>query len=89
MVLTGLMKTPPLHEEVEITIFGPGYGECIVVHVGSGRWIVIDSCKHGTKTPPVALKYFDRIGVNPAVQVELVLVTHWHDDHIRGLNELL
>ena len=89
MVLTGPVKTPPLPEEVEITIFGPGYGECIVVHVGIGRWIVVDSCKHCTKTPPVALRKFDGIGVDPSVQVELVLVTHWHDDHIRGLNELL
>ncbi|MEQ3673431.1 MBL fold metallo-hydrolase [Pseudophaeobacter sp.] len=89
MVLTGQMKTPPLTEEIEITVFGPGYGECIVVHVGSGRWLVVDSCKQGQKTPPVALRYFDRIGVDPATQVELVLVTHWHDDHIRGLNELI
>ncbi|TCS49750.1 beta-lactamase superfamily II metal-dependent hydrolase [Primorskyibacter sedentarius] len=83
------MKKPPLPEEIEITVFGPGYGECIVVHAGSGRWIVVDSCKHGAKTPPVALRYFELIGVDPAKQVELVLVTHWHDDHIRGLNELL
>lgn len=83
------MKTPPLPEEIEITVFGPGYGECIVVHAGSGRWIVVDSCKHGAKTLPVALRYFELIGVDPAKQVELVLVTHWHDDHIQGINELL
>ena len=83
------MKSPPLPDEIEITIFGPGYGECIVVHVGSGRWIVVDSCKAGANTPPVALRYFEMINVDPETQVELVLVTHWHDDHIRGLNELL
>ena len=35
---------PPGKNEFEITLFGPGYGESVVLHVGSGAWIVVDSC---------------------------------------------
>jgi len=83
------MKLPPQANQIEVTVFGPGYGECIVVHIADGRWIVIDSCKGKQGTQPVALKYFEQIGVNPAEQVELIIITHWHDDHIRGAAELV
>ena len=47
--------TPPASDEVELSLFGPGYGEAIAVHVGDGKWILIDSCKEkGTKDPAVS-----------------------------------
>lgn len=75
---------PPANDEIEISLFGPGYGESIVVHLGNNDWIVVDSCV-GPDKVPVALSYFHRIGVDPSTAVKQVVATHWHDDHIRGL----
>jgi hypothetical protein len=81
-------KTPPPSNEIEISVFGPGLGECIVAHVGGGRWIIIDSCIDRNKKRPVALAYLDEIGVNPS-SVEMILITHWHDDHVAGIDEVV
>ena len=35
------------------------------------------------------MKYLDSISVNPTQAVKLIVATHWHDDHIRGMNELV
>ena len=37
----------------------------------------------------MALWYFDGRGVDPARAVRLIVASHWHDDHIRGLGELV
>ena len=79
----------PNEDEVEVNIFGPGYGECCLVHVGGGQWIAIDSCVDTESGRPAALAYLERVGVNPAESVKLVVASHWHDDHIRGLSSLL
>lgn len=81
------LGTPPQHDEVEVSVFGPGYGECIVVHVGDGDWIVVDSCIRADTREAVAINYLSRIGVDPSQAVKLVVATHWHDDHVRGLAE--
>jgi hypothetical protein len=81
-------KTAPQGEEIEVSLFGPGFGECILVHVGAGRWLIVDSCVDRAKHRPVALAYFDEIGVSPS-SVELVLATHWHDDHVAGIDEVV
>ena len=79
---------PPGIGDFEITLFGPGYGESIVLHVGDGIWVLIDSCIN-TDGTPAALKYLDCIGIDPAQAVDLVVATHWHDDHIRGMAQLV
>lgn len=78
----------PGQDEFELTLFGPGYGESIVLHVGDGVWIVVDSCI-GRDKAPRALSYFESIGVDPAQAVSLIVATHWHDDHIRGMAQLV
>lgn len=80
--------TPPEKDEFELTLFGPGYGESIILHVGDGRWVLVDSCIDKDGTPP-ALRYLESIGFNPARAVGLVVATHWHDDHIRGMARLV
>jgi len=82
------MHRAPNADEVEINIFGPGYGECCLVHIGGGQWIVIDSCVDESGRP-VALAYLERVGVDPAESVKLIIASHWHDDHIRGLSSVL
>jgi hypothetical protein len=80
---------PPRPDQIEICIFGPNYGECIVAHLGNGNWIVVDSCIHGDTKEPVALVYLRAIGIDPATAIKAIIATHWHDDHYRGFSELL
>ena len=81
-------KSPPGNGEIELTLLGPGYGESIVLHVGGGVWVLVDSCLDANRRPR-ALAYLESIGVNPAQAVRLVVATHWHDDHIRGMARLV
>ena len=78
----------PDRDEIEISIFGPGYGESIVVHLTEGIWFTVDSCLDKRTGLPAALKYFEAIGVNAAKDVLFVISSHWHDDHVRGLGAL-
>lgn len=79
---------PPGDEEFELSIFGQGFGECLIIHLGFGKWMVIDSCLASDKKNSIAVEYFDRLGVNIETQVEILVVTHWHADHIRGAANL-
>lgn len=78
----------PLPHQVEVSVFGPGYGEAIAAHCGLGKWFLVDSCVPPGSVAPVSLQYLASIGVEPATAVELVAVTHWHDDHVRGISEI-
>lgn len=79
---------PPQLEEVEVSIFGPGKGECVVVHAGQGAWIVVDSCRSRISGTAVAIEYLASLGVNLATQVKLVIATHAHDDHFAGIADV-
>lgn len=79
---------PALHE-VEISVFGPGIGECVVVHLGDGDWLVVDSCRDRSSGRPVALDYLRTLNVEVSTRVQMIVASHWHDDHIDGLDELL
>ena len=37
----------------------------------------------------MALQYLRRMGVDPAKAVKMIVATHWHDDHIRGMSQLV
>ena len=78
--------TAPQPDEIEVSLFGPGFGECIVIHYGDGRWLVVDSCVDDGK--PVALTYFQKIGVDPAAAVSHFVISHFDNDHIGGATEL-
>jgi glyoxylase-like metal-dependent hydrolase (beta-lactamase superfamily II) len=81
-------QTPPRRNELELSLFGPGIGESLVIHSGNGEWVVVDSCLDEQRRA-VALSYLESLGVGVAAQVKLVLVTHWHDDHIRGMSQVV
>lgn len=82
---------PPSAGELEVTVIGPGHGESVVVHLGQGEWIVVDSCIDSSEpqAKSAPLRYLEEIGVVPSVAVKLVIVSHWDDDHVRGISELL
>jgi hypothetical protein len=47
------MLGKPNSEELEIHVFGPGYGESVLVHLGSGDWLVImPAHTHPVPDPP-------------------------------------
>lgn len=72
---------------IEVSTLGPGFGECIIINIGNNDWIVVDSCTGRGSKKPAALDYLEKIGVDPAEAVKLIVATHWHDDHVRGLAE--
>lgn len=76
---------------VEITLIGTGggYGESVVVHLGNNAWIVVDSCQNPNTRESLPLLYLKKIGVNIENDLKLIICTHWHDDHLLGLSQLL
>lgn len=78
----------PGEHEIEVSVFGPGFGECSVIHVGDGHWVIVDSCLNSATKRPAALDYLESIGADLAL-VDLIVATHWHDDHVRGLSVLI
>lgn len=51
--------------------------------------MVVDSCRHPISKTSVALDFLRARGVNLSTQVKLIVLTHWHDDHIAGARELV
>jgi beta-lactamase superfamily II metal-dependent hydrolase len=84
-----MLTDPPALDQVEVSIFGPGKGESIVVHLGDNRWIVVDSCVDQRTKRIAALSYLEGIGVDASEAVLLVVATHAHDDHFAGIAEVL
>ena len=82
---------PPQAAEIEVTLMGPGFGESVVVHFGNGEWMMVDSCidRSDAARHPAGLKYLRALGVNVASAVKLVVVSHWDDDHVQGIAEVV
>lgn len=79
----------PDPDQIEFILFGPGYGECAMIHLGENQWIIVDSCLNKKTGKPAALDYFQSIGTPPEEAVKLIVISHWHDDHIRGLSDIV
>ena len=58
------------------------------MHVGAGKWIIINSCRLKRAEHSVPLQYLQDLGVDPA-SVEAIVASHWDDDHIGGFSELV
>jgi len=78
--------SPPTGDQFEISVFGPGLGESVVIHLGDGKWIVVDSCSESGVSVP--LKYLTELNVDITRDVVMVVATHAHDDHVGGLADL-
>jgi len=79
----------PEPDEIELSVFGRGYGEAICVHMGDGQWAVFDSCINPETGSPAALSYFQSLQLDASDVVQLIVATHWDDDHIRGIGEIV
>ncbi|HJY91361.1 MAG TPA: MBL fold metallo-hydrolase [Candidatus Acidoferrum sp.] len=80
------ISKPPAADEIEICVFGPGTGETILIHCTGNEWICVDCTTSEGKCWP--LSYLGQIGVQPDA-VRLIVATHWHSDHVKGLSELV
>lgn len=81
--------TKPDSDELEISLFGPGVGEAICMHIGGGKWLLVDSCSNPQSKQPIAKEYLESLGVDLNDSVEFIVVSHWHSDHIQGISELV
>jgi hypothetical protein len=79
----------PAPDSLEVSLFGPGYGECVVCHLGGGEWLVVDSCWDFRRNLHPAVEYLRSLNVDLGRDVVFVVASHWHDDHVRGLSDLL
>ena len=85
----GSRDTPPAANELEVSVFGPLRGECIVLHIPSAGWYVVDSfsIKRARSVVPVATYYLREV-LN-VDRLAGLLLTHWHEDHTEGARDLL
>jgi len=81
----------PNANEIEVTVLGPGYGESVVVHLGNGEWLIVDSCVDTTdqKKSAAPLLYLRQLGVQVEQAVKFIVVSHWDDDHVKGISEVV
>lgn len=81
--------TRPGDKDVEVHLFGPGYGESVLVHLGFNQWLIVDSCVARGSRAAAPTAYLESIDVDPATAVKVIVASHWHDDHVRGLSEVV
>ena len=79
-----------MDSSLEISLFGPGYGESIVAKLADDFWLIVDSCKAKCSKIAEPLRYLrDEKGVDVGQDVRMVVVSHWHDDHTRGISQVV
>lgn len=78
----------PDSDDLEVSLFGPGFGECLAVHLPGGKWVLVDSCRN-SRGEPIALAYLQAMGVDVARDVTLVVASHWHLDHVDGIADVV
>lgn len=78
------MSLPSLEDDqLHVLVFGPGIGELVMVRVPPGDWLVIDGCSSRRAAyAPMVLEHY---GVVPT----LVVLTHPHQDHARGVSKVI
>ena len=80
---TQKINIAPKDEEYEVSVFGRGYGECIVICCGNNEYVIIDSFLNPETKNPIALDYLKCMNID-FDKIKKIVITHWHDDHIRG-----
>jgi beta-lactamase superfamily II metal-dependent hydrolase len=73
-------------DQLHVLIFGPGFGESILVRVPHDSWLVVDCLRRFTPEELVpAARVLDHLGVRAAA----VALTHPHLDHTNGFPALV
>ena len=76
---------PPL---LTVHVLGAGKGESIVLRLPDGRWGVVD-CYAGSVADPLTNPTLQFLSEQGATELEFLCLTHPHDDHFRGMSQLL
>jgi hypothetical protein len=87
--LNSYSTEPPTDDTFEVSLFGPGKGESVVLHLGPRRWMVVDSCRDQRNGQIAALDYLRGMGVDLDTEVRAVVATHAHDDHFDGISDIV
>ena len=82
------LKIKATSEEIEVSVFGKGFGECIIINCGQNEYVVIDSFINPVTKNPIAIDYLNSMN-EPITSIKKMVVTHWHSDHIRGVSAIL
>lgn len=78
-----LPPSPLDPELLHLFVLGPGTGETVLLRVPPDQWVVIDSYLNSGR--PAAEAVIDQYGGNVAA----IVLTHPHEDHCRGVIELI
>jgi len=75
---------PLAPDALYVFVFGPGYGESVVLRIPPAHWVVIDGCRSSSFSsyPAKLLKDF-------GAHADILVLTHPHLDHAAGLDGLL
>jgi beta-lactamase superfamily II metal-dependent hydrolase len=84
-----MFSDPPGPNVVEVSVFGPGFGESVLIHLGYNNWIIVDSCVDRSDGQSPALRYLEEANVDVARDVRLIVASHAHDDHTAGMSTLV
>ena len=84
-----MLTDPPGSDVIEVSLFGPGVGESVLVHLGRDNWIVVDCCIDRIDGKIPVLRYLEEIGVDYESSVSMIVATHAHDDHTAGISTLV
>jgi len=85
-------KRKPKESHLSIFLIGCGYGESIVLKWGNDRFGVVDCYSHRTGEsdfPKISNPTISLLKKLNASQLEFLAVTHPHEDHVRGLVDLM
>lgn len=81
-------RAAPPADWIEVSLLGPGYGECAIIHIGDGKWIIVDSYVDRESTIAAPLRYLQDISAAPD-GLYCAVASHWDDDHVRGMAQIL
>jgi hypothetical protein len=70
-------------DHLVVLVFGPGVGELILARVPPDVWMVVDGCGKG------AIDYAVEALARYRGRPRLVVLTHPHDDHSRGVGKVI
>ena len=77
--------TPGKTKSLEIHVINVGQGDCFLIVSPSGRTVLIDAGNTG-RGAGFVLPYLKNLGI---VSVDYIVASHYHSDHIAGLDEVV
>jgi len=83
--LTNFKIIPEKSKLLEIHVINVGQGDCFLIIAPTGKNVLIDAGNTGKGTE-IVLPYLKDLGIT---SVDYIVATHYHSDHIGGLDEVV